>query len=221
LRLVALACFKLISPYLPSEQSPASRVDQIPSETLRACSIFIKIADLNCTVAQARPALLTVVRLVLAVRSGDSGAALACASHLLLPSREQRGAPVDPLRCYKFLHRVLSASNMTSELCDVSCALLHASKSAGPQADPVPFEHAFDACLDCCRFLGPGGAVRLLLDFPNAYSKAQEAHFYDKIIQRAVIARRLDVLRDGHVAQVMDALRWLTSLICRCAHDAR
>jgi hypothetical protein len=193
---------------LPSEQSP-SRVDQIPSETVRACNIFIKIADLN----KRDGALLTVVRLVLAVRSGDSGAALACATRLLVP--------VDPLRCYEVLHRVLSASNMTSELCDVSCAQLHASKSAGLQADPVTFEHAFDACLDCCRFLGKGGAVRLLLDFPNAYSQAQEAHFYDKILQRAVIARRFDVLRDVHVAQVIHALRWLTCLICRCAHDAR
>jgi len=224
LRLLTLACFKLISPFLPS--TGPSLVDDIPAETLRACSIFIEIADLNAASVQARPSLLTVVRLVLAVRSGNAAVACACARELLMshqpPShplssahrqqqqQQQLGAPIDPFHCYKFIHRLFSASNMTSELCDLLCTLLHASKSSGQPAFPALFDDAFSACLQCDRFLGHGGALQLLLDHPNPHGGPQEA-FYEMILERAVIGRRLDVLKDGRVVQVL-LLRWLADV---------
>jgi hypothetical protein len=194
MRLVILACFKLLSPFLPSPSSESS-VNSIPVETLRACQIFTKLVDLNYGAsAQDRPSLLTMVRFVLAVRNGDGIAAQKYACSLLIPS----GAAIDPFRCYDSVRLILLASNMTSELCDVLSSLLQSCKSSGQAISKDIFEHVFSANLDCARLAGPGGALQLLFDHPSIGTKE---HF-ERIIHRSITLRRFDVLRDSAVSQV-------------------
>ena len=194
MRLVTLACFKLLSPFL-SSLSYGLSVDSIPLETLRACQILIKLVDLKYdATAEAPPSLLTMVRFVLAVRNVDGVTAQKLACSLLLPP----GAAIDPFRCYVEIRLVLLASNMTSELCDVLSALLRHCKSNGLAFPKDLFEHVFTAYLDCARLARPGGALQLLSDHPSLSSN----EFFEKIIHRAIILRRFDVLRDSVVAQV-------------------
>ena len=185
--LVILACFKLIGPFLPLASSESS-VENIPFENLRACQILIKFHDMHdACLDKDRPSLLSMVRLVLAVRNVDSVSAEMHARDLLLPSDKR--AP-DPFSCYNSVFALFSSSNMTSELCDLLNALLQTFNSAHQNAN-VPqslLRDTISACIKCARLLGSGGAVHLLGDhnFPEVV---------ESIIQRAVTLRRLDVLR--------------------------
>ena len=197
--LVILACFKLIGPFLPFASSESS-VENIPLENLRACQILINFHDMHdACVDKDRPSLLSMVRLVLAVRNVDSVSAERYARDLLLPSDKR--AP-DPFGCYHSVFALFSSSNMTSELCDLLNALLQTCNSNGGfwVYPPKPSDHqianvpqsllhdTIGACIKCSRFLGSGGAVHLLGDH-------NLPEIVESIIQRAVILRRLDVLR--------------------------
>ncbi len=195
MRLVTLACFKLLSPFLPSPSSGSS-VNSIPMETLRACQIFTKLVDLNYgATAQEPSSLLAMVRFVLAVRNVDGVSAQKFACSLLMPS----GAPIDPFNCYSSVRLILLASNMTSELCDILSALLQSCKTNGQVTPKDLFEDVFSAHLDCARLTRPGGALQLLFDYPSLNPK----EYFERIIHRAIILRRFDVLRDSLVAQVI------------------
>lgn len=200
-RLITLACLKLISPYMPSASSGSS-VDCIPSEVLRACLIFVQFADVSNASAADAPSLVTMVRLVCAVRNGDAVSALQHARRLLLPYNH--GA-VDPYQCYESVYRIFLESNMASELCDLLSELLQTCSSIGCRSIGQIninriFEDTLNSCLACSRFLGTGGALQLLMDHPEY--NAQSQSLYERILHRAIILRRFDVLRDTQVAQV-------------------
>lgn len=200
-RLITLACLKLVSPYMPSASSGSS-VNCIPSDVLRACLIFVQFADVSNASAADAPSLVTMVRLVCAVRNGDAASGLQHARRLLLPYKQ--GA-VDPYQCYEYVHRIFLESNMASELCDLLSELLQTCSSIGcsfiGQINIKRiFEDTMSSCLDCSRFLGTGGALQLLMDHPEY--NAQSQSFYERILHRAIILRRFDVLRDSQVAQV-------------------
>jgi hypothetical protein len=200
-RLITFACLKLISPYMPSASSGSS-VNCIPSEVLRACLIFVQFADVSNASAADAPSLVTMVRLVCAVRNGDAVSALHHARRLLLPYKQ--GA-VDPYQCYESVHGIFMEANMASELCDLLSELLQTCSSIGCSSIGQInikriFEDTMSSCLVCSRFLGTGGALQLLMDHPEY--NAQSQNFYQKILHRAIILRRFDVLRDSQVAQV-------------------
>lgn len=189
--LVVLSCFKLLSPFF---SSPESSVENIPTETLRACQLLVQFHDLNHASAHTNPpSLLSMVRLVLAVRNADADSARKFAGHLLQPSNSD--SPVDPFRCYDHVKRVFLASKLTSELCDVLTALLQTCASA-PRDIPKIIKDAISACLDCARFLGAGGAVQLA---NQLLSPEDSDAVCERIIHRAVILRRVDVLRQSEI----------------------
>jgi hypothetical protein len=186
---------------VPSTSSGSS-LDCIPSEVLRACLIFVQFADVSNAAATDVPSLVTMVRLVCAVRNGDAISALEHARRLLLP--HQQGA-VDPFQCYEFILRVFLESNMPSELCDLLTEFLRTCSSTGCRSIGQisirrVFEDTMNSCLDCSRFLGTGGVLQLVMEHPEY--NAQSQSFYEKILHRAVVLRRFDVLKDKHVAQV-------------------
>jgi hypothetical protein len=134
-----------------------------------------------------------MVRLVLAVRNADADSARKFAGHLLQPFNSD--SPVDPFRCYDYVRRVFLASKLTSELCDVLTALLRTCASA-PRDIPNIIQDAISACLDCARFLGADGAVQLA---NQRLSPEDSDAACESIIYRAVILRRLDVLRQSDI----------------------
>jgi hypothetical protein len=219
MQLVTLACFNLISPYLPTSSCPSVTIDNIPPAALQACKILIQFADVYhaadfCdstsrsidTSRSIEPSLLLMVRFVLAVRNGDGISALSHARSLLLPSsRSGCTTEVDRFRCYDCVRCICLASNMTSELCDLLSELLEACSSSGLIIGQDLFEHAFSSCLDCTRFVGAGSALHLLQE-PAKFSGQMQLSGCDtfclRILKRAVFLCRFEVLCDGFLAKV-------------------